>query len=288
MPYQPHIPPAPRAIQKGVSLSTLLDVEAIDCLAQNVRFAYRAFDLNGFRDVALRGLEPHKIMERGRHIACALREFLPTSYAEGLEILIGSMADELSSDEEFGMGPFFYLPYGFYIADYGLDPQFNDGRDPFEDSMNGLHELTRRFTAEFAIRPFLINQQERTLAQIHQWTTDTNSHVRRLCSEGSRPKLPWGTRLVSFIRDPTPVIHILEKLKDDSSLYVRRSVANHLGDIAKDHPDQVFDICQSWLHQPVSEERKWVVRHALRHPAKKGIKRALQLREMAGARTKSH
>ena len=96
-----------------------------------------------------------------------------------------------------------------------------------------------------------------------------------------------GMRLKSFIADPSPVLPILEELKDDPSLYVRRSVANHLGDIAKDHLDQVFDVCQSWLDEPVSEERKWVVRHALRHPAK-GAKRALQLREMAGARTKSH
>jgi 3-methyladenine DNA glycosylase AlkC len=107
--------------------------------------------------------------------------------------------------------------------------------------------------------------------------SDPDPHVRRLCSEGTRPRLPWAPRIPSFIKDPTPVLSILEDLKDDENLYVRRSVANHLGDIAKDHPEVVFSICERWLVD-ATKEVKWLIRHALRYPAKKQNKRAIQIR----------
>jgi len=115
-----------------------------------------------------------------------------------------------------------------------------------------------------------------------EWTSDPDPHVRRLCSEGTRPRLPWARQIPSFIANPIPVLPILEILKDDQSLYVRRSVANHLGDIAKDHLDLVFEICERWLVDS-SNDMKWLIRHALRHPAKKGNKVALQLRTAAKA-----
>jgi len=121
------------------------------------------------------------------------------------------------------------------------------------------------------------------LARLDEWILDDSPHIRRLCSEGTRPKLPWGKRIKAFVVDPKPTIHLLEALKDDESLYVRRSVANHLGDIAKDHPDVVFSICESWLEGGASLELKWVIRHALRYPAKKKNPKALSLREQARA-----
>lgn len=146
--------------------------------------------------------------------------------------------------------------------------------------MTAQYELTKRFTAEFSIRPFLIHQQDRTLQQLKDWVTDPDPHVRRLSTEGTRPRLPWARRIPAFIKDPSPALSILEALKDDSSLYVRSSVANHLGDIAKDHPDLVFDICKGWL-KDASKERKWLIRHAVRHPAKKEHPKALELRKKA-------
>jgi 3-methyladenine DNA glycosylase AlkC len=115
------------------------------------------------------------------------------------------------------------------------------------------------------------------------WTSDPDPHVRRLCSEGTRSSLPWATRIPAFIANPDPVFPILEALKCDQSLYVRRSVANHLGDIAKDHPEKVFAICERWLSRATNEV-KWLIRHALRHPAKKWDKSALQLRDVAKER----
>ena len=102
----------------------------------------------------------------------------------------------------------------------------------------------------------------------------------RSCSEGSRPRLPWAMRIPAFIKDPRPVLPILEALKDDPDLYVRRSVANHLGDIAKDHPQLAFEVCKRWI-EGASPERRWLIRHAVRHPAKKGVKVALRLRKLA-------
>jgi len=117
--------------------------------------------------------------------------------------------------------------------------------------------------------------------QVSKWLSDPNPHVRRLCSEGTRPKLPWGKRIKSFVANPQPTLPILEHLKNDESLYVRRSVANHLGDIAKDHPEIAFSTCERWLNEGASNQLKWVVRHAVRYHAKKGDDRALEIRSRA-------
>lgn len=146
--------------------------------------------------------------------------------------------------------------------------------------MRAQYEITRRFTAEFSMRPYLIKWPERTLARLLEWTRDPDPYVRRLCSEGARPRLPWAMRIPAFVKNPRPVLPILEALKDDDDLYVRRSVANHIGDIAKDHPQLAFEICERWL-DGASAERKWMIRYAVRHPAKKGVKAALELRKRA-------
>jgi 3-methyladenine DNA glycosylase AlkC len=276
----PRIPAAPNNIQKGVPLKDLLGLEAIDCLAHNILLAYSQFDAKSFRELALSGLEPLGIMERGQHLAKALRQNLPAKYSTAIEIILASLTAPLTRTEDNGLAIFFYLPHTSFVAMFGLDSAENGGDDPFETSMNAQYELTQRFSAEFSIRPFLIQQQQRTLDRLLHWTTDPNPHVRRLCSEGTRPRLPWGVRIPAFITNPESVFPILEALKCDESLYVRRSVANHLGDIAKDHPEKVFEICDRWLNI-ATPEVKWLIRHALRHPAKKGDKVALELRVAA-------
>ncbi len=258
----------------------ILDREAVDCLAHNLGLVQRDFDRDGFRRAAMEGLEPLGIMDRGRHLARAMRRFLPAGYEEAVEVMVRSLTPPLSRTADLGLAVFFYLPHVSFVAAYGLDAGENGGRDPFEASMRAQHEITRRFSAEFSIRPFLARWPERTLARLMEWTDDPDPHVRRLCSEGTRPRLPWAMRLPAFMEDPAPVLPILERLKDDGDLYVRRSVANHLGDIAKDHPGLVFELCRRWV-RGASEERKWLIRHAVRHPAKKGVGEALRLREVA-------
>ena len=274
------LPSAPRSIQKGSSLGDLLDVAAIECLAHNITLVYPKFDGESFRRLALEGLKPLAILQRGQHLARALRQHLPKCYEDAVKVLISSLTPPMSQTADFGLAAFFYLPHVSFVATYGLDADHNDGRDPFEISMKAQYELTRRFSAEFSMRPFLIKWPERTLARLMDWTCDPDPHVRRLCSEGARPRLPWAMRIPAFVNDPKPVLPILEALKDDDDLYVRRSVANHIGDIAKDHPRLAFEICERWL-VGASSERKWMIRHAVRHPAKKGVAAARRLRMLA-------
>ena len=276
----PRLPDAPRSIARGSTLRDLLDRDAIGCLAHNLSLAHPDFDGAAFQAAALQGIEPLGILERGQHLARVMRGHLPPRYDRAIDILLRSLTPPLTRTDDLGLGVFFYLPHIRFVATYGLDPELNGGRDPFDVSMRAQYELTRRFSAEFSIRPFLLRWQERTLAQLMNWTQDPDPHVRRLCTEGTRPRLPWAMRLPAFIQDPRPVMPILETLKDDPELYVRRSVANHVGDIAKDHPELAFALCERWI-QGATTERKWLIRHALRHPAKKGVPAALRLRKLA-------
>jgi len=267
-------------MDKGGTLTSLIDREAIACLGHNLALSWRRFDSAGFRRAALKSLAPLSIMQRGHHVARVMREYLPVRYADAVDVLLGSLPPAGGATEDRGLGVFFFLPHVSFIATYGLDPEHNGGADPFEISMRAQYELTKRFTAEFSIRPFLIRSPERTLARLLEWTRDPDPHVRRLCSEGSRPRLPWAQRIPAFVRDPRPALPILDALKDDPALYVRRSVANHIGDIAKDHPELAFELCTNWL-RGASAERKWLIRHAVRHPAKHEVAAALRLRALA-------
>jgi 3-methyladenine DNA glycosylase AlkC len=277
---KPNLPDAPGSIQKGVPLKNLFNAKSIEYLANNISWFYPSFDSDHFKTLANDGLETLTLMDRSTHIATALHQCLPPNYLHAIRILLGSFTPEHTSTDDSGLASFFYLPHSAFISKYGLSAQNNEGEDPFDTSMNALYELTKRFTAEFAIRPFLIQQPQRTLQQIMCWLDDPNPHVRRLCSEGTRPRLPWGKRIPSFISNPDPLFPILDALKDDETLYVRRSVANHLGDIAKDHPERVFALCETWLLNATTQ-RKWLIRHALRHPAKKGNTTALRIRKAA-------
>lgn len=279
---RPRLPAAPHSIRKGSTLKTLLDAEAIECLAHNIQLVFPAFDGRSFRRAAKKGLGPLTIIQRGAHLGRVLREHLPTIYEDAVEVILRSLTPPLTRTSGLGLGVFFYLPHVNVVAIYGLDPQGNGGRDPFETSFRAQYELTRRFSAEFSLRPFLIQQQSRSLEKLVGWTHDPDPHVRRLCSEGTRPRLPWATRIPALIADPRPVLPILEALKDDPDLYVRRSVANHVGDIAKDNPAIAFELCARWL-TGASTHRRWVIRHALRHPAKRGDPTALRLRKRASS-----
>lgn len=274
------LPSAPHSIQKGTPLKHVLGEEAVDCLAHNVVQAYPAFNAGHFRAQALAGLEPLGIMERGHKLAQDLWQHLPPHFGQAWAVLQRSLTPIHTETEDLGLAVFFYLPHTLWVARYGLDAAYNGGQDPFATAMQAQYELTQRFTAEFSIRPFLQQEPQRTLAQLALWIHDPSPHVRRLCSEGSRPRLPWGMRLQALVRDPSPTLPLLEALKDDPSLYVRRSVANHLGDIAKDHPELLFALCERWLADS-NPERRWLLRHALRYHAKKGDPKALALRAAA-------
>ena len=235
-------------------------------IARMIAAVYPAFDSAGFVAEVLDGFEGLALMARGQHIARALRRFLPDDFEEALAILMASVDQPHGRDPRLTLGSFLYLPHTRFVANYGLDH--------FEASMAAQHALTQRFSAEFSIRPFLEQHTQATLARFRIWATDPSEHVRRLVSEGSRPRLPWAPRLRQFQADPTPVLALLELLKDDPALYVRRSVANNLNDIGKDHPELLTRTTQAWL-QDASPERAWIVNHALRSAVKRGEAGAL-------------
>lgn len=274
------IPDAPKSIQKGVPLKNVLGKEAVNCLANNIYSVFPKFRKNEFQKAALNELDSLEFMERGFHIAKTLQNYLPDNYEKAINILLASLTPPNTETKGLGLGVLFYHPHGCFVAEYGLDRKYNNGVDPFDISMRAQYELTKRNTSEFSIRPFLIKEQKRTLAKLKDWTKDSDPHVRRLCSEGIRPRLPWAQRIPALLENPKPILPILKALKNDQNLYVRRSVANNFGDIAKDHPELVYELFEQWLNK-ASKEVKWLIRHALRHPAKKGDRTAQQLRAAA-------
>lgn len=218
------------------------------------------FDKRAFMRDTLDGYDALELMPRARHIARQLRAHLPPKYPEALRILMKSIGPRPVRGEAEGMASFYYAPHTYFVSEYGLDD--------FEASMQAQYELTQRFTAEFSIRPFLEKHPDATLARLREWTKDESPHVRRLVSEGTRPRLPWASRLREFQKNPAPVLALLELLKDDPELYVRRSVANNLNDIGKDHPEILVDTAKRWL-QNASAERAWIVNHSLRSAIKR-------------------
>ncbi|MCK8501456.1 MULTISPECIES: DNA alkylation repair protein [Myxococcus] len=249
-------------------LKTFFDARLVERLGTSLHRAHPAFPIDTFLREAREGLEAHELVGRARHLCLAMRRSLPEDYPQAVQVLLRSLGPVREVDRVGGMEVFFYLPHTTFVAEYGLGH--------FEESMRAQHALTQRFTAEFSIRPFLEKHPEKTLARLSEWATDSNVHVRRLVSEGTRPRLPWGSRLRAFQEDPTPVLGLLELLKDDPELYVRRSVANNLNDIGKDHPDVLVKVAKRWM-KDATPEREWLVRHALRFAIKRGEPSALEV-----------
>lgn len=228
-------------------------------MAQETSAVWPGFDPERFLALALDGIDELGIMQRVRRTAQCYRATLPEDFSAASDILcrLGPRVNHA----------FAAIALAEYVALYG--------RDDFDRSMKVLHHLTRFGSAEFAIRPFLRDAPDRTLEILRGFAEDENEHVRRLASEGSRPRLPWSFRLSAFAVDPSLAFPILDSLKADPSLYVRKSVANHLNDISKDHPDWLLDRLEAWSRD--DPQTTWIVKHALRTLIKKGEPRALAL-----------
>lgn len=249
-------------------LKSYINRAMVGQLAEQIEQVYAAFAVEPFVEEASGGLEGLKLKERVAFIAAALHKHLPSDYAEALKILLAILGAPELSEEEVLTEWYDLMPLAYFVEAYGLEY--------FELSMGAMYEITKRHTSEFAVRPFLMRYPERTLERLQAWVTDENLHVRRWVSEGTRPRLPWGSHLPAFIADPQPVLRLLEPLKNDPSLYVRRSVANNLNDISKDHPELVIQTLTRW-HDGASEETLWIIRHALRTLLKQGHPDALRL-----------
>ena len=228
-------------------------------IAGLISAAYPAFQAEQFYQTAIKDLEPLTLKERLRRTTEAGHRYLPADFRQAVDILA-----EVISKINNGFTAMFIPDY---VGLYGLDD--------FDFSMAALKKFTTFASAEFAVREFLKLDFDRALEAMLVWSEDENHHVRRLASEGSRPRLPWSFRLERLIADPRPVRPILENLKADPELYVRKSVANHLNDISKDHPEWMLDWVAGW--DQTHPHTAWIVKRATRSLIKAGHPRAFAL-----------
>ncbi|GGE44934.1 3-methyladenine DNA glycosylase AlkC [Pedobacter psychrotolerans] len=217
------------------------------------------FDREKFlKEIFSEDFESKELKERMKHTTKIIHGFLPENFAETIEI-IKKTIEELRKK---GIGEdglaFMFLPD--YIETYGIDY--------FEESVEALEFITQFVSCEFAVRPFILKYGDQMIAKMQEWSLHESHKVRRLSSEGSRPRLPWAMGIPFLKKDPASILPILENLKHDSSEYVRRSVANSLNDIAKDHPNIVLDIAKNW--SGLSVETDAIIKHGCRTLLKQG------------------
>lgn len=255
-------------MEQNFQVRDVFNENVVNQLATNLAQVWREFDESGFRQSINARLKSLTFSERAALIRDSLWEYLPKDYPHALEIILETLPPEIPYCDFTGFDGFIVMPQNDFVAKYGLNH--------YDLSMRALYQMTKRFTAEGAIRALILKYPEKTLAILSEWAEDENCHVRRLVSEGTRPRLPWAIQLKPFIEDPRPVLKLLEKLKTDPELMVRRSVANNLNDIAKDNPDQVVKTLRRWSRIE-DEGTQWLIRHAARTLVKQGNTGALTI-----------
>lgn len=244
----------------------------ISSLAQAITTRYPGFDGSAFEwSVFAKGWENKELKQRMRHIAQCLHQHLPTDYETAINIL-KPVSENFSGFE--------YMFFQDYVECFGLGD--------FETSISALEHFTKYASSEFAVRAFILQDEKRMMKQMNIWANSDNHHVRRLASEGCRPRLPWAIALPAFKNDPRPILPVLKKLMKDESEYVRRSVANNLNDISKDNPDIVLDWAKQWLsdksNKQSSKQTNKLIKHACRTLLKQGDQRILALFDYAKAK----
>jgi 3-methyladenine DNA glycosylase AlkC len=240
-------------------LKELYNGNLINLLSDELKHIHKNFKADAFKtSIFDEEWDNRALKERMRHIAKTLRHYLPSDYKKALFILKPVSAK---------FRGFEYMFFPDFVALFGLDD--------YETSINALEYFTPFSSAEFAVRPFIKKYKHKMMRQMEKWAESDNYHVRRLASEGCRPRIPWAMALPDFKKNPAPVLNVIRKLKQDENEYVRRSVANNLNDISKDNPQIVLKIAKEWLGD--SPKTDWIIKHACRSLLKKGVPEALQL-----------
>ncbi len=230
-------------------------------LIQDFQVHHKTFDADAFKSLVFDKAWPQReLKDRMRHISVSLHRLLNMPFADTVELF----KKVISQREGYSLERMFFPDY---VEVYG--------QDELEVGLDALAFFTTYASSEFAIRPYILKHQDLVLERMFQWTASENFHLRRLASEGCRPRLPWAMALPSLKKDPSPILPILEKLKGDETDYVRRSVANNLNDITKDNPAVTLEKAEQWFGQ--TKETDWVVKHACRSLLKQGNTRALVL-----------
>lgn len=266
----------PEAFKNNFNLNVINDLAKYIALSSRKhRFE---FDTNNFVKMASYKLDTLELKARSNQIVSALLAYMPADFSKAASIINSALApcsddktSQFASNSK-GLAGWMMMP----ITDYITHAALQQDAKCFAQGLTLLHACTQRFSAEFSIRPFLRDYTDKTLAVLNTWAQDESVHVRRLVSEGSRPYLPWGLRLHVFAKDPSRILPLLEQLKDDPSEYVRRSVANNLNDIAKDHPDIVVQTVNAWWDEN-NKARTKLIKHACRTLLKDGHPDALAL-----------
>ena len=238
-----------------------LNYNSLKEFALAVRSVLDSFPVDKFLDSILDETWPElELKERGRRVSLVLGRYLPADFPTAIEIIV-QLLDQYNG----------FCKYCFpdFVEVFGQD------EENWNLSIQSLERFTEYASSELAVRPFIIKDEKRMMAQMYAWSKSDCEHVRRLSSEGCRPALPWGIALNSFKKDPTPILPILEQLKTDQSLDVRRSVANNLNDISKTHPALVISLAHEWYGQ--NKDTDWIIKHACRTLLKKGEREILAL-----------
>ncbi|PAJ75414.1 hypothetical protein CJF42_05435 [Pseudoalteromonas sp. NBT06-2] len=241
-----------------------LSEHAVNRIAHALSKSISDFDTQLFQTQALSGLLSLELKERVIHIINVMHTFLPLDFKETAKILLLVKNNWDYGDSNDSYSSFAAWPIIDYVSIFGIEYK--------KESLELLKQLTGLFSSEFAIRAFIVKYPDYCLLKFKDWIYDKDEHVRRLVSEGTRPRLPWGMQIKAFILDPSSNLPLLTKLKSDPSLYVRRSVANHLNDIAKDNPDIVINLCKQWQKNKMNKQEQWVIKHATRSLVKAGHK----------------
>ena len=249
----------------------LFNPEKIEKISIEILQVHPKFEKDKFTKEVVREFPTLELKARIYHITECLKKYLPKDYTAAVDVLIKSLPAPCNpnlKDDDFG--DFIYAPYHHFVAVYGCDSKH------LHFSLNALEELTTRFSAEDAIRYFINAFPNETLDKMKAWSEHPHYHVRRLATEGSRPKLPWCQKINIPITAP---LSILDGLYSDSTRYVTRSVANHLNDLSKTHPELVIEQLAKWKSTKKQDQKEmdFIIRHSLRTLIKKGDKAALKL-----------
>ncbi len=249
-----------------MTLKNIYDKPFFDLLSSSLEAIVPHFDKREFlQNLFDAEWEQRELKQRMQHISTVLKNHLSSSYLQSVEQLI-ALIEHLKRKGIFEETlEFMFIPD--FIEQYGIEF--------FDISVSAFEQITKFTSCEFAVRPFIVKYEKSMMLQMQKWARHPHHKVRRLASEGCRPRLPWAMALPNLKKNPTPILPILEILKADSSVFVRRSVANNLNDISKDNPDILIGIAAKWRN--VTPEIDWVVKHGCRTLLKQGDRDVMQL-----------
>lgn len=237
------------------NLSDQFGLDLVIILSEKLLQVYPEFNSNQYKDQVLSKCSGLSYSQRVQLHAELLYQYLPQDFDISAKYILKTLGEE--NPNETGTFKYYYwiLPYSKYIENYGVDY--------LKSSLSLIQEITKRSTGEYAIRPFIRKYPKEVVAQMKLWAKSDNFHLRRLASEGLRPKLPWAPKLDLFVEQPEPVFEILDLLKEDSIKYVQKSVANHLTDYLKLSPRATISMLSEWKKSR-NMNTQWIIKHANR------------------------